>query len=47
MFNFQTVNQNKKVQVIILNLVEDIDVVFLVDMVLEDLIKEVEDVEVV
>ena len=44
---FRKVNEKKKVQVIILNLVEDVDVVFLVDVVVEDLIKEVEDMEVV
>ena len=30
-----------------LNLVEEVEVVFLVDVVMEDLIKEVKDVEVV
>ena len=38
-FKFQRVNQNKKVQVIMLNLIEDVEIVFLVDVVVEDLIK--------
>ena len=46
-FKFQKVNEKKKVPVIMLNLIEDMDVTFLVDVFVEDLIKKVKDVEVV